>query len=297
MDDGEKGDCQSFLILQGFENHNRHLYFSPFTFDRLFVSFMRLPILLQDALSYTLIGVSMGLVLLSSVWLFNIFPILALGPLVSIYALGFLFHKMRGQSSSDDGNIALRKFVDGSVSPMEAGAVASEDASQLNRRRKGVKSGSSGSSIRDNIFTSNGIVPSPILRPVSHYKFKYEDYKKKHNKLVGSINYETAVGEPNKHKRHLISKASFQVEEKSSFHSSDINDGDYNAGADEVRSPDNLIVDFSGIYEEEIIQDWQSRLYREPMEGVYPVMRDGVFAYDHYESDSEELSDSDTVQK
>ena len=286
-DSEEKGDWQSFLVIQGFQRHRLDDDSSVFSFDRLFVSFVRSsPILLQDALSYTLVGVAMGLTILSSVWLFHIFPILALAPWVCMYALGFLFHRINtGPNRLGDGNIALGKPVDGSVSPMEAGgAVAGEcTANHFNRKRKEKGVNMTSSSIRDKIFTSKDV----LHRPVGHYKFKYEDYKKKHNQLTGSMNSETAVGQPNQ--RPLISKSSLQLEGIPYFLSSDIYD---DGGADEVRSPDNLIVDFSGFYEEEI-PDWQSRLYREPMEGADPTMRDGVFIHDRYESDSEsdELSD------
>ena len=64
---------------------------------------------------------------------------------------------------------------------------------------------------------------------------------------------------------------------------------------DVCRQPNNLIVDFSGFYKEKI-QNWQTYLYRKPtLEDVDLAMQDDVIIHDRYESDSEELSDSDTA--
>ncbi len=259
----------------------------PTIFDGIVIQFTRLPLTVQDALTYALSGGGFAVLVLLSAELSRVFLPLAMVPWVLLYIIGYMARKLVGAGRRNVFSLAaVQPLVESKEEAAAAAASSPPLPPPLPPARRKVKQ-------HENDDIMHSILHERTIdlhhgRAVGDYSFRFEDYRKKHAARPSEDRPQTA-----EEKAPFPSSRFHDGEDISIILHVDNKDDDYAIGeldGSQVRSPDNLLVEFYHVREDEGMRSdnfaMQSQLFRPPKEDADSHSEDGRFEFDRYDSDS-----------
>ena len=276
----------------------------PTLMDGVIVRFMRLPLAVQDSAAYALVGGGFATLVLLSAELFRLFPPLALAPWTALCIAGYMLRQLVGSGRRRGSTVAaVKPLIESSEEASSSAAFASSPSSSRRNVKKPESEVITDSILRDRSAGSHS------GRAVVDYNFRFEDYRKKHAVAAGrskseeggggigipgaSIEEQKASSSLPVSRFHRDGGASRNHSQSIEYSSVEHKDDAYalvdnELDNDQVRSPDNLYVDFYHVREDDESENsaMQSQLYHPPKEDADSHSEDGRFGFDRYDSDS-----------